>query len=153
MQKIAREMNLSETTFVLPPTDQRADVRVRFFTPSTELPFAGHPTIGTHVVLAHLGRYQITGPVTRIWQQVGVGTLPVDLITDGAGKTDRAVMTQDEARHGKVYQDKKQLAKVLGLNERDIHPDLPAQVYSTGLPDLIIPITTLEAIQRISLNV
>ena len=92
MQKIAREMNLSETTFVLPPTDSQADVRVRFFTPSAELPFAGHPTIGTHVVLAHLGRYEITGPITRVWQQVNIGTLPVDLITDGEGNTSRAVM-------------------------------------------------------------
>jgi len=153
MQKIAREMNLSETTFVLPPTDPRADVRVRFFTPNTELPFAGHPTIGTHVVLARLGRYTISGPVTRIWQQVRVGTLPVDLITDANGDTSRAVMTQDEARHGGVYQDKKQIARALGLEGRDIHPDLPAQVFSTGLPGLIIPLTSLEAIQRITLNV
>ncbi len=153
MQKIARELNLSETTFVLPPTDRRADVRVRFFTPSAELPFAGHPTLGTHVVLASLGRYPIAGPVTRIWQQVGVGVLPVDLITNAEGYTDRAVMTQAEARHGKVYTDRKQLARALGLKEADLHPDLPAQVYSTGLPGLIIPVASLEAIQRIRLNV
>lgn len=153
MQKIAREMNLSETTFVLPATDKRADVRVRFFTPAAELPFAGHPTIGTHVILASLGRYKITGPVTRIFQQVGVGTLPVDLITDGNGKTDRAVMTQSEARHGGIYKNRKKLAKALGLNEEDIHPDLPAQVYSTGLPGLVIPVNSLDAIQRITLDV
>jgi trans-2,3-dihydro-3-hydroxyanthranilate isomerase len=152
MQKIAREMNLSETTFVLPASDKRADVRVRFFTPAAELPFAGHPTIGTHVVLASLGRYEITGPVTRIFQQVGVGTLPVDLITDGNGKTDRAVMTMSDARHGGIYKNKKKLAKALGLAEADIHPDLPAQVYSTGLPGLIIPIASLDAIQRITLD-
>ncbi len=153
MQKIAREMNLSETTFVLPPTDPRADVRVRFFTPSAELPFAGHPTIGTHVVLATLGRYEITGPVTRIWQQVNVGTLPVDLITDGSGQTHRAVMTQGEARHGGVYEQKAKIAQALGLEKTDIHPDLPAQVFSTGLPGLIIPVASLDAIQRITLNV
>ena len=153
MQKIAREMNLSETAFVLPPTDSNADVRVRFFTPAAELPFAGHPTIGTHVVLANLGRYEITGPVTRIWQQVGIGTLPVDLITDSVGKTSRAVMTLGEARHGGLYDDRRRLADALGLNESDIHPDLPAQVYSTGLPWLIIPLASLDAIQRITLNV
>jgi len=153
MQKIAREMNLSETAFVLPPTDKRADVRVRFFTPNTELPFAGHPSIGTHVVLAAEDRYEITGPVTRIFQQIGVGILAVDLITDGNGKTDRAVMTQSEARHGAVFEDRKQLAKALGLAEKDIHAELPAQVYSTGLPGLIIPVVSLDAIQRISLNV
>ncbi len=153
MQKIAREMNLSETAFVLPPTDPRADVQVRFFTPSTELPFAGHPTIGTHVVLASLGRYQITGPVTRVWQQLRNSILPVDLITDGSGRTDRAVMTQEEARHGEVFQDKAKLAKALGLTVEDIHPDLPAQVFSTGLPGLIVPLTSLSAIQRVTLNV
>jgi trans-2,3-dihydro-3-hydroxyanthranilate isomerase len=153
MQKIAREMNLSETTFVVPPTDPRANVRVRFFTPSAELPFAGHPTIGTHVVLASLSRYEIAGPLTRVWQQVGVGTLPVDLIADSNGKIDRAVMTQGEARHGEIFKDRGKLAKALGLDRDDIHAELPAQVYSTGLPGLIIPLTSLDAIQRISLNV
>jgi trans-2,3-dihydro-3-hydroxyanthranilate isomerase len=153
MQKIAREMNLSETTFVLPPTDPNADVRVRFFTPSTELPFAGHPTIGTHIVLTHLGRYEITGPVTRVWQQIAIGTLPVDLITDGDGVTSRAVMTQGEARHGSIYDGRDRLARALGLETADVHPDLPAQVFSTGAPGLIIPLASLDAIQRISLNV
>jgi len=153
MQKIAREMNLSETVFVLPASDKRASVKVRFFTPATELPFAGHPSIGTHIVLAYLGRYEITGPVTRIWQQLMHETLPVDLITDGNGHTDRAVMTQGEARHGGIYKNRKNLAKALGLEESDISPDLPAQVYSTGLPGLIIPLVSLDAIQRITLNV
>ena len=153
MQKIAREMNLSETAFVFQPTAKNADVWVRFFTPSTELPFAGHPTIGTHVVMASQGRYEITGPVTRIFQQVGVGVLPVDLITDGNGLTDRAVMTQDEARHGGVFEDRARLAHALGLDQADLHPELPAQVYSTGLPGLIIPVASLEAIQRITLDI
>ena len=153
MQKIAREMNLSETAFAFQPTAKNADVWVRFFTPSTELPFAGHPTIGTHVVLASQGRYEITGPVTRIFQQVGVGVLPVDLITDGNGLTDRAVMTQDEARHGGICEDRGRLAHALGLDEADLHPELPAQVYSTGLPGLIIPVASLEAIQRITLDI
>jgi trans-2,3-dihydro-3-hydroxyanthranilate isomerase len=153
MQKIARELNLSETTFVLPPTDPDADVHVRFFTPATELPFAGHPTIGTHVVLAQLGRYEIIGPVTRIWQQIQVGTLPVDLITDPDGTTNRAVMTQDEARHGPILEDSGRLAEAMGLEMQDIHPDLPVQVFSTGLPGLIVPLVSLDAIRRIELNV
>lgn len=153
MQQIAREMNLSETAFVLPPTDKKADVRLRFFTPSTELPFAGHPTIGANVVLAQLGHYEIAGPVTRIWQQVGVGTFPVDLITDGSGETNRAVMTQAEARHGPVVDDLDRIAEALGLVVEDLHPDLPTQVYSTGLPGLIIPLASLDAIRRVELNI
>lgn len=152
MQKIAREMNLSETSFVLPPTDPQADVRVRFFTPTAELPFAGHPTIGTHVVLARLGRYPISGPVTRIWQQVGVGTLPVDLITNSSGDTNRAVMTQGEARHGEKFEDHDVLAQALGLTPADLHAELPAQVFSTGLPGLIVPLASLDAIRRINLD-
>jgi trans-2,3-dihydro-3-hydroxyanthranilate isomerase len=96
MQMIAREMNLSETTFVLPPDDPKADVRVRIFTPGMELPFAGHPTIGTHVVLAQEGRYELQEPTTRIYQQIELGTLPVDLIVED-GKVERAIMTQARA--------------------------------------------------------
>lgn len=153
MQKIAREMGLSETTFVLPPTDPRANVRVRFFTPAAELPFAGHPTIGTHVVMASLGRYEVGGPVTRIWQQTRVGVLAVDLITDGSGVTSRAVMTQDEARHGVFFEDTEAVASALGLEVEDIHTEFPVQVFSTGLPGLIIPVVSLDALRRISLNV
>lgn len=153
MQQIAREMNLSETAFVLPATDPRADVMVRFFTPLTELPFAGHPTIGTQVVLAHLERYEIAGPVTRVWQQTRLGTLPVDLITDGQGNTDRAVMTQDEARHGDIYKDATKLAAALGLTTAELHPTFPAQVYSTGLPGLIIPVASLAAVQKATVNI
>ncbi|NDJ35898.1 MAG: PhzF family phenazine biosynthesis protein, partial [Chloroflexi bacterium] len=153
MQKIARELNLSETAFVLPPTDSRADVRVRFFTPTSELPFAGHPTIGTHVALAKLGRYTINGPVTRVFQQVRVGVLPVDLITDGNGSTDRAVMTQDTARHGEIYEDRARIAAALGLSKDDLMEDLPPQVYSTGLPGLIVPVASLDAIESVNLNI
>lgn len=153
MQKIAREMNLSETAFVLPATEDGASVRVRFFAPSAELPFAGHPSLGTHVVLASEGIHTITGPVTRIWHQTGVGVLPVDLITDGEGNTNRAVMTQSDARHGAIYTNRERLAAALGLEPDDLHPELPAQVYSTGLPGLIVPLASLDAIQRINLHV
>lgn len=152
MGKIAREMGLSETTFVLPPTNEDADVRIRFFTPSSELPFAGHPTIGTHLVLASLGRYQLTPPFTRIRQETAIGILPVDLITDNEGETRRAVMTQGELQQGPIFEDKSRLAAALGLEIEDIHPDLPAQVLSTGLPALIVPLKSLAAASRVSLN-
>jgi trans-2,3-dihydro-3-hydroxyanthranilate isomerase len=153
MQQIARELNLSETAFVLPPTDESADVRVRFFTPSTELPFAGHPTIGTHVVLAQEGYYLIEGPITRIWQQVGIGVLPVDLIADAEEHIHRAVMTQGKPRFGATLDDPALLAGALGLHTGDIRADLPTQVVSTGLSTLFIPLASLSAVQRIQLNV
>jgi len=153
MQQIAREMNLSETVFVLPPSNPNADVKARFFTPSTELPISGHPTIGANVVLAHLGKYEITGPLTRVFQQSKVGLTAVDLITNGQGVTDRAVMTQSEARHGNEFEERDRIAAALGLKPEFIEQDIPVQVYSTGMPSLIIPIVSLEAVQRIELNV
>ena len=152
MQKIAREMNLSETAYVFPATAPNADYYVRFFTPYTELPFAGHPTIGTQVILASMGMYEITGPVTRVFQQTRSGVYAVDLITDGNGTTDRAVMTHADARHGDIIEDLDLVASAIGLTPEDIEADIPTQVYSTGLPGLIIPIVSLEAIRRIEIN-
>src|SRR5438445_7416592 len=79
MQKIAREMNLSETVFVLPPTDPSAEYRLRFFTPVREIPFAGHPVIGAFYVLAHLGVLRLQEPVTRIQQETSDGAFPLEM--------------------------------------------------------------------------
>lgn len=151
MQMIAREMNLSETTFVLPPTDPDADVRVRFFTPGMELPFAGHPTVGTHVVLAQEGRYELEAPVTRIHQQIELGTLPVDLQVED-GTVERAIMTQGALSFGDFVDDRRMLAQALGLNEGDIDKNLPPRVASTGLPGLMVPVTSRSAVERVQLN-
>lgn len=151
MQMIAREMNLSETTFVLPPTDPDADVRVRFFTPGMELPFAGHPTVGTHVVLAQEGRYELEAPVTRIHQQIELGTLPVDLQVED-GTVERAIMTQGALSFGDFVDDRRMLAQALGLNEIDIDKNLPPRVASTGLPGLMVPVTSRSAVERVQLN-
>ena len=82
MQPIAREMNLSETVFVLPPEDQSALRRLRIFTPASELPFAGHPVVGTWNVLADEGVVPLPeggNGSTRVFQELGVGVLPVDI--------------------------------------------------------------------------
>ena len=73
MQQLALELNLSETTFVLPPDMPGADFKVRIFTPKAELPFAGHPLVGTHWVLAHLGRVKLAEPITEVTFELGVG--------------------------------------------------------------------------------
>lgn len=152
MQMIAREMNLSETTFVLPADDPKADVRVRFFTPGMELPFAGHPSVGTHVVLAQEGLYELEGPVTRVYQQIGLGTLPVDLVVENE-TVDRAIMTQGDLSFGDFVDDHQLLADALGLDESDIDKNLPPRVVSTGLPGLMVPVTSRSAIERIQLNI
>src|SRR5688572_10428491 len=79
-QKIAREFNLSETVFVLPPTDPRAAKKVRIFTPGRELPFAGHPTVGTGFLLADLGLVPLAGETTSIAFEEGVGLVPVTIL-------------------------------------------------------------------------
>ena len=84
MQKIAREMNLSETVFVLPVSAPGADVRLRFFTPLQEIVFAGHPVLGAFYILAHIGVISLIEPVTRLHQETHVGVFPVELfVHDG----------------------------------------------------------------------
>ncbi len=85
MQALAKEFNLSETTFVLPPGDTRNTYRVRIFTPAVELPMAGHPTIGTTFVLAREHLFDWAGPETTIRLEEGIGTIPVTLRQEGNG--------------------------------------------------------------------
>jgi trans-2,3-dihydro-3-hydroxyanthranilate isomerase len=153
MQRLAREMNLSETTFVLPPQAEGADFdsvfKVRIFTPAAELPFAGHPVVGTHWVLAHLGRVELREPVTRVCFELGVGVLPADLHVAG-GRVERVVMTQGRPTFHAVLEDVTDLAAGLGLAPEAItETGLPAQVVSTGLPQMMVPVRSLAEVQRL----
>jgi trans-2,3-dihydro-3-hydroxyanthranilate isomerase len=147
MQAIAREMNLSETAFVFPATDPKADVRVRFFTPEREIPLAGHPTLGTHYLLALEGRYHLTEPVTRIHQEIGVGVLPVDLHVSG-GRVTHVVMTQGLPTFGLEAEERSLVARALSLPEESLAEGVSVQVVSTGLPHLIIPLRGLKDVER-----
>jgi trans-2,3-dihydro-3-hydroxyanthranilate isomerase len=136
MQAVAREFNFSETTFVLPATQPGCDWRVRIFTSVYELPMAGHPTVGTAVVLRSEGRLGARGVF-----ELGVGPTPVE--TDGAGS---AWMTQKEASFGPEVNDLRGLAAALRLREDDIRTDLPTQVVSTGNEFLMLPLKSVEAL-------
>jgi trans-2,3-dihydro-3-hydroxyanthranilate isomerase len=127
MHRLAQEMNLSETTFVLPPQAPDADFKVRIFTPAAELPFAGHPVVGTHWVLAHLGL--------------------VDLrVADG--QVERVVMTQDRPTFHAVIEDVTELAAGLGLAPEAITATgWPVEVVSTGLPQMMVPVRSLAEVQ------
>jgi trans-2,3-dihydro-3-hydroxyanthranilate isomerase len=149
MQHLAAEMNLSETTFVLPPRAPEADFRVRIFTPRKELPFAGHPVIGTHWTLAHLGRVRLHEPVTQVRFELGVGVLPADLHVR-AGRVEQVVMTQDRPAFLAVLQDLSDLAGGLGLPPEAItETKLPVQVVSTGMPQMMVPIRSLAEVQSL----
>jgi trans-2,3-dihydro-3-hydroxyanthranilate isomerase len=150
MQKLAKEMNLSETTFVLPPEQPEADFKVRIFTPASELPFAGHPVVGTHWVLAHLGRVDLTEPVTTVRFELGVGVLPADLHVRG-GRVEQVVMTQDQPSFLAVLEDVGELARGLGLAPEAItETELPVQLVSTGIPQLMVPVRSLADVQPLA---
>lgn len=147
MQKLAREMNLSETTFVLPPEDPAADFKVRIFTPAAELPFAGHPVVGTHWVLAHLGRVELKEPATEVRFELGVGVLPAELEV-AEGRVQRVVITSDRPSFLEVLVDVTDLAEGLGLPAEAITgTGLPVQVVSTGIPSLMVPVRSLAEVQ------
>jgi trans-2,3-dihydro-3-hydroxyanthranilate isomerase len=143
MQKIAREMNLSETTFVTPP-QQDGDARVRIFTPGTELPFAGHPSIGTACTLLRLGRVPCLEPETRVVLELNVGPTPLDVwVTDGAPRG--ALLHQGAPTFGEDVP-AEEAAAVLGLQVSDLHDELTPRVVSTGLPFAIIPLRSTRAL-------
>jgi len=147
MQSVAREMNLSETTFVLPPQATEADFKVRIFTPAAELPFAGHPVVGTHWVLAHLGHVDLSEPVTQVRFELGVGVLPADLhVVDG--RVGKVVMTQDRPTFHTIVEDVSELAQGLGLPAEAItETGLPVQLVSTGVPQMMVPVRSLKEVQ------
>jgi len=147
MQHLAREMNLSETTFVLPPQAPGADFKVRIFTPAVELPFAGHPVVGTHWVLAHLGRVNLHEPVTQVRFELGVGVLPADLHMVG-DQVERVVMTQGRPTFHDVLEDVTDLTTGLGLPPEAVtETGLLVHVVSTGVPQMMVPVRSLVEVQ------
>jgi len=149
MQRLAREMNLSETTFVLPAQAPAADFKVRIFTPAAELPFAGHPVVGTHWVLAHLGCVDLCEPVTQVHFELGVGVLPADLHVTG-GQVERVVMTQGRPTFHALLEDVTELVAGLGLAPEAVtETGLPVQVVSTGLPQMMVPVRSLAEVQAL----
>jgi len=141
MQAIAREMNLSETTFLLDPAVRNADARVRIFTPFEELPFAGHPTLGTAYVVAKRRRLQ------EVRLQMKAGVIPVQVDRRKAGVY--LEMGQNDPVFGATVAPDR-LARAIGLTPSDLDARVPPQVVSTGLPFLIVPLRTTAALQRLA---
>jgi trans-2,3-dihydro-3-hydroxyanthranilate isomerase len=154
-QQIAREMNLSETVFVLPPNDPRAAAKIRIFTPSREIPFAGHPVLGTFYVLGTLKRLPLQEPVTKIFYECHLGVFPLELIIL-KGMIEQVVMSQPSPEFLEVVSSVEmiyELAKALGVQKTLITDSpFPVEVVSTGLPVLIVPIRTLTAMKSMQVN-
>lgn len=135
MQRIAREMNFSETTFIFPPEDPAHAARVRIFTPGTELPFAGHPTIGTAWVLSKEG----VAKGSEFVLEENVGPVAVRCVGD------LVWMTHPPLTYGRVFAHKP-VATAIGVAEDAIVHDVPAQVASTGNPFLFVALRDRELV-------
>jgi len=143
MQKIAREMNFSETTFILKNRKHRGGYDVRIFTPKEELPFAGHPTLGTAYIIQ---REIVKKPVKEILLNLKVGQIPVSLSYEGK-KANILWMKQMRPGFGRVL-NPSEVAEVLSLDLKDIDSRFPVQEVSTGLPSIIVPLKTREALKK-----
>jgi trans-2,3-dihydro-3-hydroxyanthranilate isomerase len=147
MQAIAREMNLSETTFILPrdaKVEKERGVRVRIFTVQEELPFAGHPTLGTAFALRDdSGAKEIT-------LDLNAGKVPVRF-EDRDGQPPFGEMTQLDPTFGMVH-DREAVAKATGVSVEDFDASLPIQTVSTGVPFTITPLKSLAVIQKLRID-
>jgi trans-2,3-dihydro-3-hydroxyanthranilate isomerase len=145
MQRMAREMNFAESTFILPAEAPGTDVRMRIFTPLQEMPMAGHPTIGSTFALAHTGFLEPGRP--RVVFGLNVGPTAVDLDWEN-GRLRFAWMTQGLPEFGPVIDGRSQVAATLGLTLADLAPGLPIQIVSCGLRLIFVPLRDRETVDR-----
>jgi len=157
MMKIAREMNLSETVFVLKSESDEVLRHLRIFTPMREIPFAGHPIVGTWTALAQEGVVPLPeggNGWQRIFHEVGIGILPVD-IEFKDGKPVQVEMTQGTFKIIHEIDDaheQAEVARALGLAREDLDESLPIQVITTGLSCLAVPIRSLADLRDIRVD-
>lgn len=141
MQSIAREFNFPETTFVGSRLPKRGGYPVRIFTPRREVPFAGHPTLGTAFVIRH---HVAARKAAVVALDLGVGRVPVRFVPRERGL---AWMRQQAPAFGPIHP-RAAVAALVGLAARDLDSRFPVQEVSTGLEFLLIPVRTLEAMRR-----
>jgi trans-2,3-dihydro-3-hydroxyanthranilate isomerase len=146
MQAVAREMNFSESSFILPPEREGTDRRMRIFTPAVEMPMAGHPTIGSTFALAHAGVIQ-PGSSQFVFG-LNVGPVPVDLEW-AASQLRFAWMTQARPTYGRIV-DGGAVVAAVGLDVRDLLANRPVQTVSCGVEYLIVPLRDAACVHRAS---
>lgn len=152
MQLIARELNLSETAFVLPSESECATHHVRIFTPAKELPFAGHPTIGTAIVLAAMSNQgSIVKPIDLLFEE-GVGEVPIQ-VTRGSDGGYHATLEVGAARISEDVPAVEDLARILNIGSNQILTEsVRPAIVSCGVPFTMIPLKSLQSLSDVSLN-
>ena len=151
MQDIAREMNYSETTFLLPPEGQ-GDYRIRIFTPAHELPFAGHPLVGSGYVIVSEKMKEWGNSATTVTLEAGVGPIRIEVKTEG-GKLGRSTMTQPLPVVRGNYSNIDAVAKALSLDTSAIQQtNLPVETIFNGISALIVPVASLAAIESVKVD-
>jgi trans-2,3-dihydro-3-hydroxyanthranilate isomerase len=148
MQVVAREINFSESTFIL-PAENDGDVRMRIFTPGSELPIAGHPTIGSTFALV-IEKVIAAGRRDFVFE-LGVGPTPVTLDWE-EDTLAFAWMTMPLPTFGATIEDRHALARAMGVEARDLAEGLPAQLVSCGVPYVLVPMTSRAAVDAVSIE-
>ena len=149
MQRITKEMNFSECTFIFPAEAMGTDVRMRIFTPGEELPMAGHPTIGSTYALVH---ERVIAPLAAQFVfGLGVGPTPVTLDWQGDALDFVWMTQQPPACQGRIS-DRSAFASAIGLSDAELPADLPVEAISCGVPFLIAPIASRAAVDRLSID-
>ncbi|WP_096189965.1 PhzF family phenazine biosynthesis protein [Evansella halocellulosilytica] len=151
MQKIAAELNLSETAFVFQATNPENHNRVRFFTPQTELPMAGHPTIGTAYVLTSNAIIKTKQGANQLVFEEGVGNIIVTVHNEN-NEIKHIEMNQPLPKFGDYFSRIDSAAELLSLNQTDIDTRFPIQSVSTGVPFLFIPVKSTRTMKDINFN-
>jgi trans-2,3-dihydro-3-hydroxyanthranilate isomerase len=151
MQQVAREMNLSESVFLGPPESGGA-ARVRIFTPGVEVPFAGHPTVGTAIFLASgLDLAPEDGSITLVLEE-NVGHVPVEVRFRAGRPVFAQFTTAVLSEHRASPYSCAELAAMVGLDEDDVCGDLTPEMVSCGLPYHVLPVRTVDAVRRAVLD-
>ena len=146
---VTREFNYSETTFVYPANDPAHTRRVRIFTPGAEVPFAGHPTVGTAHVLAAIGEVPLTGDLTRIVFEEGVGPVPVVIRSSNGVPVSAQLSVARLPESGPVAASRDAIAATLGLDLSDLAgDDWSPEALSCGLPYLFVPVRDMAAVAK-----
>jgi trans-2,3-dihydro-3-hydroxyanthranilate isomerase len=143
MQQIAKEINFSETTFILSDKEKAGGYDVRIFTPNEEVPFAGHPTLGTAYIIQS---EVLTEPSDKLILNFKGGQIPVSF-----DNQELLWMKQNKPTFGRIL-DANKVSDVLSIDKEYIDDRFPIQEVSTGLPVIVVPLTSLEAVKKVSVN-